>query len=64
MFGGVDVKVERNGWGSQVESFEVGMRIDGMRDEERPFVGVFIRAPVSFWRNSILAEVARLNYSC
>jgi len=46
VLGGVDVKVERNGWGSQMESFEAEMSVDGMRDQQKPFKGVFIRAPV------------------
>ncbi|KAG8860567.1 hypothetical protein FRB96_003821 [Tulasnella sp. 330] len=43
---GVDVKVQRNGWGSQMESFEADMTVEGMRHMEKPFKGVFIRAPV------------------
>ncbi|KAG8995790.1 hypothetical protein FRB94_011682 [Tulasnella sp. JGI-2019a] len=43
---GVDVKVQRNGWGSQMESFEAEMTVEGMRNMEKPFRGVFIRAPV------------------
>jgi len=46
VLGGVDVKVGRNGWGSQVESFEADMHVEGMREAEKPFRGVFIRAPV------------------
>ncbi|KAG8902402.1 hypothetical protein FRB99_004527 [Tulasnella sp. 403] len=46
VLGCIDVKVGRNGWGSQVESFEAGLTVKGMRDAERPFQGVFIRAPV------------------
>ncbi|KAG8932250.1 hypothetical protein FRC01_014891 [Tulasnella sp. 417] len=42
----MDVKVGRNGWGSQVESFEADLTVKGMRDESKPFKGVFIRAPV------------------
>jgi glutamine amidotransferase PdxT len=59
LLGALDVDIERNGFGSQVESFEAPLRLeiegeedgkgagDGF-DEERYFNGVFIRAPVSF----------------
>ncbi|EST06833.1 Glutamine amidotransferase subunit PdxT [Kalmanozyma brasiliensis GHG001] len=46
LIGGVDVRVGRNGFGSQIDSFETGLRIKGMEREEEPFNGVFIRAPV------------------
>jgi 5'-phosphate synthase pdxT subunit len=59
LLGALDVDIERNGFGSQVESFEAPLRLeiegeeDGKEagdgfDEERYFNGVFIRAPVSF----------------
>ena len=38
----IDVGVERNAFGRQVASFEAPLAIDG---EEKPFTGVFIRAP-------------------
>ncbi|KAF8581986.1 SNO glutamine amidotransferase [Ramaria rubella] len=46
LLGGVSVTVERNGWGSQVESFEASITVDGLKDSGNPFTGVFIRAPV------------------
>lgn len=46
LLGGVSVTVARNGWGSQVESFEAPLTADGLRDPSTPFTGVFIRAPV------------------
>jgi len=46
VLGGMDVKVERNGWGSQLESFETDLHISGIRDEDILFRGIFIRAPV------------------
>ncbi|KAG2361249.1 SNO glutamine amidotransferase [Suillus spraguei] len=46
LLGGISVTVARNGWGSQVESFEAPLSIDGLRDSTTPFMGVFIRAPV------------------
>ncbi|KAH8115653.1 glutamine amidotransferase subunit pdxT [Phellopilus nigrolimitatus] len=46
LLGGVDVKTARNGWGSQVESFEAPLFVESLREPNRPFTGVFIRAPV------------------
>jgi len=46
LIGGMSVTVARNGWGSQVESFEAPLYVDGLRDAEQSFTGVFIRAPV------------------
>jgi 5'-phosphate synthase pdxT subunit len=40
----LDVGVRRNGYGRQVESFEVPLRIEGMNGQEFP--GVFIRSPL------------------
>ena len=37
-----DLEVDRNAYGRQVASFEADLTLDG---EERPFRGVFIRAP-------------------
>ena len=37
-----DLEVDRNAYGRQVASFEADLSVDG---EERPFRGVFIRAP-------------------
>jgi 5'-phosphate synthase pdxT subunit len=37
-----DLEVDRNAYGRQVASFEADLALDG---EERPFRGVFIRAP-------------------
>ncbi|GJJ15017.1 hypothetical protein Clacol_009290 [Clathrus columnatus] len=46
LLGGINVSLERNGWGSQVESFEAPLAVHGLRDPDTPFNGVFIRAPV------------------
>jgi len=46
LLGGMSITITRNGWGSQVESFEAPLEVDGLRESERPFHGVFIRAPV------------------
>jgi len=41
-FGAIDLSVRRNGYGRQVDSFEVDVDVDGLAD---PFHVVFIRAP-------------------
>ena len=41
--GTLDVAVRRNGWGSQVDSFEADLSVPELGDI--PFRGVFIRAP-------------------
>jgi 5'-phosphate synthase pdxT subunit len=43
--GGLDITVERNAFGGQTQSFETGIVIDGIRDPEHEFEGIFIRAP-------------------
>jgi pyridoxal 5'-phosphate synthase pdxT subunit len=42
-FGILDVRVRRNDYGTQRESFEAPLLVDGIRG--RPFPGVFIRSP-------------------
>jgi 5'-phosphate synthase pdxT subunit len=54
LLGGMSITIGRNGWGSQVESFEAELQVDGLRDPQRTFPGIFIRAPVIL---SIKAEV-------
>ena len=46
VLGLVDVTVERNAFGRQVDSFEADIPIAGIEDPDRPFRAVFIRAPV------------------
>ena len=46
LLGGISVAVARNGFGSQVESFEAPLEVEGLRESNRPFHGIFIRAPV------------------
>jgi 5'-phosphate synthase pdxT subunit len=43
--GGLDITVERNAFGGQTQSFETGIVVGGIRDSEREFEGIFIRAP-------------------
>ncbi|MGZ8580416.1 MAG: pyridoxal 5'-phosphate synthase glutaminase subunit PdxT [Actinomycetota bacterium] len=42
LFGVMDIGVERNAYGRQVESFEADVEVDGI---DHPVRGVFIRAP-------------------
>ncbi|KAJ7031172.1 PdxT/SNO family [Mycena alexandri] len=46
LLGGVSIDIARNGWGSQVESFEAPLDVTGLQDPSVPFTGIFIRAPV------------------
>jgi 5'-phosphate synthase pdxT subunit len=45
LLGALDVDIERNGFGSQLDSFEAPLALE-MDEDPRPFNGVFIRAPV------------------
>jgi len=42
-FGAIDVSVRRNGYGRQVDSFDVPLEVAGL---DEPFAASFIRAPV------------------
>lgn len=42
-FGAIDITVQRNGYGRQLDSFETDITVAGVRGA--PFHGVFIRAP-------------------
>jgi 5'-phosphate synthase pdxT subunit len=48
LIGGLDVRVNRNYFGRQVESFEADLELPFLGDEgvQRPFRSVFIRAPI------------------
>ncbi|ESK94253.1 pyridoxine [Moniliophthora roreri MCA 2997] len=46
LLGGMSIRIARNGWGSQVESFESPLETDGLHDAKKSFNGIFIRAPV------------------
>jgi len=41
----MDIDVSRNAFGRQVDSFEAGLDIEGIKGDD-PYVAVFIRAPV------------------
>lgn len=47
-FGAIDITVQRNGYGRQLDSFETELDVSGLQDLRLPggpFHGVFIRAP-------------------
>jgi 5'-phosphate synthase pdxT subunit len=44
LLGLMDISVERNAFGRQVDSFETGLQIEGLNGEG-PFPAIFIRAP-------------------
>lgn len=46
LLGLMDITVERNAFGRQVDSFEVDLFIDALEDPRRPFLAIFIRAPL------------------
>lgn len=49
LLGLMDIKVERNAFGRQVDSFEVDLDISalkGLNPDDRPFHAIFIRAPL------------------
>lgn len=46
LLGVMDIQVERNAFGRQVDSFEVDLRVPALDDPERPLHAVFIRAPL------------------
>ncbi len=46
LMGVLDIAVERNAFGRQVNSFEADLRVPVLDEPERPFRAVFIRAPL------------------
>jgi len=46
LLGGMSITIARNGWGSQIESFEADLHVPRLRNPDQPFTGIFIRAPV------------------
>ncbi|KAK0726589.1 PdxT/SNO family [Apiosordaria backusii] len=46
LIGGLDVRVLRNKFGTQAQSFVADLQLGFLAEGERPFKGVFIRAPV------------------
>jgi 5'-phosphate synthase pdxT subunit len=46
LLGLMNIRVERNAFGRQVESFEFDLSVPGLDEPGRPFPAVFIRAPL------------------
>lgn len=46
LLGLMDITVERNAFGRQIDSFTAPLDVAGLEDAERPFPAVFIRAPI------------------
>ena len=44
-FGAIDITVQRNGYGRQLDSFETELIVPDLGPDQPPFHGVFIRAP-------------------
>lgn len=59
LIGVMDLKVKRNGFGSQLDSFEADLSVNEP-GFERPFRGVFIRAPYIEQVGKAATELARL----
>ena len=56
--GMIDITVRRNAYGTQIESFEADVEVDGL---ESPFHAVFIRAPVVERSGPDVEVLARLD---
>jgi 5'-phosphate synthase pdxT subunit len=59
ILGLMDLSVNRNAFGRQIDSFEAGLAIDGL--EGGPFPAVFIRAPVATGAGDEVAVLSRLD---
>jgi 5'-phosphate synthase pdxT subunit len=46
LLGLMDITVQRNAFGRQVDSFEVDLSIPVLQEPDRPFRAIFIRAPI------------------
>jgi len=46
LLGLMDIEVDRNAFGRQVDSFEMDLRVDSLTQPDLPFPGIFIRAPI------------------
>ena len=61
LIGALDVQVERNAFGRQVDSFEADLRVPVLTEPERPFRAVFIRAPLINRVGPGVSVLSRLN---
>ena len=46
LLGLMDIVVERNAFGRQVESFEIDLKVPELEEPQKPFHAIFIRAPL------------------
>jgi 5'-phosphate synthase pdxT subunit len=61
VLGLMDIVVERNAFGRQIDSFEQDLRVAGIAEgDQKPFPGVFIRAPRLVAARGAAAVIARL----
>jgi 5'-phosphate synthase pdxT subunit len=61
LLGLMDIAVERNAFGRQIDSFEEPLTVDVLRDgAARPFPGIFIRAPRLVQARGQARVIARL----
>jgi 5'-phosphate synthase pdxT subunit len=62
LLGFMDIVVERNAFGRQVDSFEADLTVEGLKDwKTRPFPGIFIRAPRLVGTRGKAQVIARLS---
>lgn len=59
----MDITVERNAFGRQVDSFEVDLAVPALVEPERPFPAIFIRAPIIESVSNGVDVLARLQNS-
>jgi 5'-phosphate synthase pdxT subunit len=56
----MDITVDRNAFGRQVDSFEVDLEVPVLQDPQRPFRAIFIRAPIIDSVGQDVEVIARL----
>ena len=62
LLGLMDIVVQRNAFGRQVDSFETELTVEGLKDwKTRPFPGIFIRAPRLVGARGTAQVIARLS---
>lgn len=61
LLGVMDITIERNAFGRQVDSFEADLHIPVLAEPERPFHAVFIRAPLIETTGKGVEVIARLS---
>jgi 5'-phosphate synthase pdxT subunit len=61
VLGLMDIAVERNAFGRQIDSFEAPLTVEGLKEgTSRPFPGIFIRAPRLVKARGAAQIIARL----